>query len=413
MRQVGDRLIPVGITSRRIPALEEGGDSAEDSSGRRSRRRPHGNNGELGHLLGSMGISMGGQDLEEMLLQEAMRLSLLEHEAEQKKQALEKQKRDQSSANGDQSDDNAGPSGSADHSTSLTSHDPLTPSTADGSPRPRSIVSARTPSPRPRSFAPVSPSPLANASAAVAMGIGLPGSAMPRGNLNTSNSLLAPESIGNGSGSSHPSQRSSRSHSRHPSSSSATPAFSTVAAAIGAANIASAFIALNGAPGSGSNEGGSVSRTETPPLPVLVGPNDLFEDVITPRVRSSLDNAGTSSSGSELPTNVPGVTATSTDIPSPGQDGQDADPRQEQPSIPASSADPLNVPLPSSDKSSPLPTPPSEAVAKAPSTVDTEGDDVSTEDELAEDSVRDYRILPSTPNLAVTEPLLVSETSST
>ena len=64
MRQVGDRLIPVGITSGRVHALptELGGEAQENGnagSGRRSRRRQQ---NELQHLLGGM----AGQDLEEV-----------------------------------------------------------------------------------------------------------------------------------------------------------------------------------------------------------------------------------------------------------------------------------------------------------------------------------------------------------
>jgi hypothetical protein len=65
MRQVGDRLIPVGVTSGRVHALtpEEGGsDSNEGGGSRRSRRRQQ--NGDFNHFLGSMGL--GGQDLEEV-----------------------------------------------------------------------------------------------------------------------------------------------------------------------------------------------------------------------------------------------------------------------------------------------------------------------------------------------------------
>ncbi len=66
MRQVGDRLVPVGITSGRIHALptedaqENEGGGVERGS-RRSRRRTQ--NNELNQYLGSMGL--GGQDLEE------------------------------------------------------------------------------------------------------------------------------------------------------------------------------------------------------------------------------------------------------------------------------------------------------------------------------------------------------------
>jgi hypothetical protein len=75
MRQVGDRLIPVGVTSGRVHLLPEGaegqgqGENGEGSatssngSSRRSRRRGP-QNQNLGDLLGQMGL--GGQDLEEV-----------------------------------------------------------------------------------------------------------------------------------------------------------------------------------------------------------------------------------------------------------------------------------------------------------------------------------------------------------
>ncbi|KAG0705042.1 hypothetical protein DFH29DRAFT_908537 [Suillus ampliporus] len=95
MRQVGDRLIPVGVTSGRIHALPTGdgqdGGEADTGAGRRSRR--HRNNGQpdISQLLGQMGL--GGQDLEELMVMEAMRLSLLEHEEQQRKEE-EKRKKD-------------------------------------------------------------------------------------------------------------------------------------------------------------------------------------------------------------------------------------------------------------------------------------------------------------------------------
>ena len=68
MRQVGDRLIPVGVTSGRIHAIDDQAENGgEESSGRRSRRRPP-QSAEIGQLLQSMGIGMGGQDLEEVRL---------------------------------------------------------------------------------------------------------------------------------------------------------------------------------------------------------------------------------------------------------------------------------------------------------------------------------------------------------
>ncbi|KAJ3983128.1 hypothetical protein F5890DRAFT_1414394 [Lentinula detonsa] len=90
MRQVGDRLIPVGVTSGRVHALlpEEAASptsvSGDNGGGSwRSRRRPQGGNGLEQYL---------GQDLEEIMMMEAMRLSLLEHEAQQRREAEEKKK---------------------------------------------------------------------------------------------------------------------------------------------------------------------------------------------------------------------------------------------------------------------------------------------------------------------------------
>jgi hypothetical protein len=70
MRQVGDRLIPVGVTSGRVHPLPTGeGQEAGEVDGSVSRRsRRHRNNGgqpDIGQLLGQMGL--GGQDLEEVL----------------------------------------------------------------------------------------------------------------------------------------------------------------------------------------------------------------------------------------------------------------------------------------------------------------------------------------------------------
>ncbi|KAI5123308.1 hypothetical protein M0805_009329 [Coniferiporia weirii] len=104
MRQVGDRLIPVGISSGRIHALaggevpHTGGEQnnentgeGEGRGGRRSRRRQHQQQPQdINHLLGTMGL--GGQDLEELMVMEAMRLSLLEHEEQQRKETEKKKK---------------------------------------------------------------------------------------------------------------------------------------------------------------------------------------------------------------------------------------------------------------------------------------------------------------------------------
>lgn len=65
MRQVGDRLIPVGVTSGRVHALtEDGGDAEGSRSGNRRRRRNQGQNPALDRLLGQ--VDIGGPDLEEV-----------------------------------------------------------------------------------------------------------------------------------------------------------------------------------------------------------------------------------------------------------------------------------------------------------------------------------------------------------
>ncbi|KAG6376188.1 hypothetical protein JVT61DRAFT_2163 [Boletus reticuloceps] len=94
MRQVGDRLIPVGVTSGRVHALPttDGADGQDGENGSpapvtgsRRRRGPRANGQtDLSQLLGQMGL--GGQDLEELMVMEAMRLSLIEHEAQQRRE---------------------------------------------------------------------------------------------------------------------------------------------------------------------------------------------------------------------------------------------------------------------------------------------------------------------------------------
>lgn len=117
MRQVGDRLIPIGVTSGRvhaIPAEEGGSENVEGSGERGSRRRRRHQNQDINQFLGTVGL--GGQDLEEVcwllydvnwrrpelylqiMVMEAMRLSLLEHEAQQRRQKEEEEKRQKEEA---------------------------------------------------------------------------------------------------------------------------------------------------------------------------------------------------------------------------------------------------------------------------------------------------------------------------
>ncbi|KAJ7098092.1 hypothetical protein B0H15DRAFT_824072 [Mycena belliarum] len=100
MRQVGDRLIPVGVTSGRVHALspEEAAQAevqapSEGSGSRRSRRRQQPPpNGNFEQFMG-----MGGPELEELMIMEAMRLSLIDHEEQQRKEAEEKKKKGEAS----------------------------------------------------------------------------------------------------------------------------------------------------------------------------------------------------------------------------------------------------------------------------------------------------------------------------
>ncbi|KAI5476512.1 zinc finger, RING-type domain containing protein [Pseudohyphozyma bogoriensis] len=108
-RQVGDRLIPVGITSGResdganatmsttalppgfaaqVAAAMDANNSNSGGSGRRAARR---RNQEMTQYLESMGVGVG-QDLEELMVMEAMRLSLAEDEERQKKEREERER---------------------------------------------------------------------------------------------------------------------------------------------------------------------------------------------------------------------------------------------------------------------------------------------------------------------------------
>ncbi|KAH7912140.1 hypothetical protein BJ138DRAFT_1084198 [Hygrophoropsis aurantiaca] len=159
MRQVGDRLIPVGVTSGRVHALptedgQEGGEGAERGS-RRNRRHPRGHhNADLGQLLGSMGL--GGQDLEELMIMEAMRLSLLDHEEQQKKEAEEKRKREASQGPNGEALNNSPPAGDSSsspglstdaHTSSTTADNPTTASIGSRSRSVTPISNDRVPSP--------------------------------------------------------------------------------------------------------------------------------------------------------------------------------------------------------------------------------------------------------------------------
>lgn len=128
MRQVGDRLIPVGVSSSRLgselpPGSTTGpggaiiiGENTRWGGERRGSRGRRG--GEIANFLQSLG---GGQDMEEIMMMEAMRLSLLEHEEEQRRQAQAQSQQGQQSSDGqgstslpDTANDGAPPTPTAD-----------------------------------------------------------------------------------------------------------------------------------------------------------------------------------------------------------------------------------------------------------------------------------------------------------
>ncbi|KAJ7738500.1 hypothetical protein DFH07DRAFT_696857, partial [Mycena maculata] len=164
MRQVGDRLIPVGVTSGRVHALspEEAAQaevSADGSGSRRSRRRQQQPppNGNFEQFMG-----MGGQELEELMIMEAMRLSLIDHEEQQRKEAEEKKKKGEASGSAaeESAPDGPGPGPSTLEARSVTPAGaalaPPVPSPAASSSAPLSINKnsltssrSRSPSPNP------------------------------------------------------------------------------------------------------------------------------------------------------------------------------------------------------------------------------------------------------------------------
>ncbi|UZJ55022.1 hypothetical protein CBS101457_004342 [Exobasidium rhododendri] len=120
MRQVGDRLIPVGVSSSRLGSELPAGSTAGPggaiilgentrwgagllssvAGGGRGDRRS--NRRDLSQLL--QGLGDGSTDMEEIMMMEAMRLSLLEHEEQQRREA---QAQSQSRQGGDENSSTA------------------------------------------------------------------------------------------------------------------------------------------------------------------------------------------------------------------------------------------------------------------------------------------------------------------
>ncbi|KAJ6455750.1 hypothetical protein C8R45DRAFT_586796 [Mycena sanguinolenta] len=147
MRQVGDRLIPVGVTSGRVHPLtpEEAAQAevpAEGTGSRRSRRRQQPPpNGNFEQFMG-----MGGQELEELMIMEAMRLSLIDHEEQQRKEAEEKKKKAAEAGNATAPEESTSTSPAAGPST-LEAPSSNAPAGALNLPAPSPSASTPTPSP--------------------------------------------------------------------------------------------------------------------------------------------------------------------------------------------------------------------------------------------------------------------------
>nr|ODN99686.1 zf-C3HC4 type zinc finger protein [Cryptococcus depauperatus CBS 7855] len=98
MRQIGDRLVPIGYTSSRAPGAAEvsastGQNDENGPNSRRSRRRESNNRErELEEVSAAFYRLVFSVDVNQLMIEEAMRLSLLDHEEHLRKQANERRR---------------------------------------------------------------------------------------------------------------------------------------------------------------------------------------------------------------------------------------------------------------------------------------------------------------------------------
>ncbi|KAI9508834.1 hypothetical protein F5148DRAFT_1192296 [Russula earlei] len=153
MRQIGDRLIPVGITSGRIHPLSVDAAGAEGDGGgsRRSRRRQQ-QQQDLNSFLGNMGF--GGRDLEELMMMEAMRLSLLEHEAQQRRDAEQRARDDAEDGGAQPRDEDRNPSPQPPPAAAEASSDVASSTAAPTLTPPVSSISPSSSAPNLSNFSP-------------------------------------------------------------------------------------------------------------------------------------------------------------------------------------------------------------------------------------------------------------------
>lgn len=294
MRQVGDRLIPVGVTSGRVHPLsaEEAAEAEQQGGSRRSRRSRQ--NGDLNQLLGQMGL--GGQDVEEvscfvvlhdiqfllkhmlqLMMMEAMRLSLLEHEEYERREAAKKQQNGESTASIVEQTANTGSSSTPTANPHDGSAAPLVPASLAAVPAPQIATNV------PQSTNAIVTSNLAlNHSNSEPAGSSLSGSQYRQSNpppfstlaaaMSSANAATAIISNHNSTGNSTPRNPSpvptvaaERPRQSNP------PPFSTLAAAMSSANAAQAILSNND---SSSN---SSAPTSPPPVPTVTvqGPAEI------------------------------------------------------------------------------------------------------------------------------------------
>ena len=317
---------------------------------------------------------------------------MIEHEAEQKRHHQEKQKEEASIARLENAQ--ASSSGGPSTRPEGQSAGPLLFPQSNSAPTSR----PSTRSPSPRGPVAVSPSPLANASAAIALGIG-----MPRSSLSLGESRLTPDVAANSG--SQPGSRSGGSSRTHSREGSQTTPFSTLAAIANATHVGSSLVHPNNHPSTGSSKSreqpteinASVHDASPPALPVpspFEGAAPFIDQ--TPAISSSSGFNG------ELPRVVPGVTVTSTDTPPPhtlhiseGSSGGDRTPIRRVNA-------PTSIPIPPNSTTPDMSTP---SIMVQPSPSINESSDSESLDQSRQ-SQNNYKILPSTPNLQMEEPLI-------
>jgi hypothetical protein len=207
--------------------------------------------------LGSMG--MGGQDLEELMVMEAMRLSLVEHEEQQRREA----------ANRDQNSSSNPEAASTSSDTTVPTPLPLPPSVEQSIAASEPGSGPRTPTPS----AAVSPTPAVQSSLqpSTTMAQGLPSSTLSVEGTSRNNRSLAP-AVG-------PRTRTPSPTNPHPSDSLQPPSessnlwhrrspsprpFSTIAAAMSATSTATAILEGEDASIRGPNAAGTSGSSSTP-----------------------------------------------------------------------------------------------------------------------------------------------------